>query len=80
MSSGTATHHVHSSRLVSLVLWMAVLTAQQTRAVRGTVKDQEGHVLTGAVVQIQNMTSLNIRSLHHTERWNLLIRKAEPKR
>jgi hypothetical protein len=62
MSSGTATHHFHWSKLVPMVLCVALLTAQQTRAVRGSVKDQGGHVLAGAVVQIQNTTSHNIRS------------------
>jgi hypothetical protein len=62
MNSGTATHQFHWRKLVPLVLWVAVLAAQQTRAVRGTVKDQGGHVLAGVVVQIQNMVSLNIRS------------------
>ena len=45
-----------------MVLCVAILSAQQARAVRGTVKDQRGHVLAGAVFQIQNMESFNIRS------------------
>jgi hypothetical protein len=62
MSSVTANQQFRCSKVVPLLLWVAVLSAQETRAVRGTVKDQEGHVLTGAVVQIQNMASFNIRS------------------
>ena len=62
MSGGPATHHFHWSKLVPMVLWVALLTAQQPRAVRGSVKDQGGHVLAGAVVQIQNTTSHDIRS------------------
>jgi len=62
MNNGTSIHQFHWRRLVALVLCVGVLAAQQTRAVRGTVKDQREQVLAGAVVQIQNTATLNIRS------------------
>ena len=46
--------------LLSLVL-LATATAQQTRVLKGTVKDG-GEVVRGAVVQIENLTTLEVRS------------------
>jgi hypothetical protein len=48
--------------LVALTLWVFVASGQQFRTVRGTVKDQAGHVLAGAVVQIEDRATLQIRS------------------
>ena len=47
---------------VALTLWVSAASGQLFRAVRGTVKDQNGHVLAGAVVQIEDRSSLQIRS------------------
>jgi hypothetical protein len=51
-----------SKSTVLLVLAAMLLLAQQTRVVDGTVTDQDGHPLVGAVVQMRDLTSLNIRS------------------
>ena len=48
--------------LVALTLWVFVACGQQFRTVRGTVKDHNGHVLSGAIVQIKDRTTLQIRS------------------
>jgi hypothetical protein len=50
------------SRIVVLVLWIVLACAQEARSVRGTVKDNKGHFLGGAVVQIEDRTTLRIRS------------------
>jgi hypothetical protein len=55
---GAAKAHVRDER-ASIA---AVASAQQTRAVRGTVRDEDGKVVEGVTVQIQNMASLNVRS------------------
>ena len=47
---------------VSLVLWVVLAFGQEIRSVRGRVLDQNGHALAGAVVQIQDRTTLRIRS------------------
>ena len=48
--------------LVAFALWVFVACGQQFRTVSGTVKDQQGHVLAGAVVQIEDRVTLQIRS------------------
>jgi Carboxypeptidase regulatory-like domain len=48
--------------LGAFTLWVFVACGQQFRTVRGTVKDQNGHVLAGAVVQMEDRTTLQIRS------------------
>ena len=48
--------------LVAFALWVFVACGQQFRTVRGTVKDQQGHLLAGAVVQIEDRVTLQIRS------------------
>ena len=47
---------------VAFVLWVLAAWGQQVRSVRGTVTDQNGHVLAGAVVQIEDRTTFQIRS------------------
>jgi carboxypeptidase family protein len=48
--------------VLALVLWVLGAGGQQVRSVRGTVTDQNGHVLAGAVVQIQDRTTSQVRS------------------
>jgi len=45
-----------------LVLLTTVALSQQTRALRGRVTDEDGHVVAGAVVQLQNSSTIWIRS------------------
>jgi outer membrane protein W len=56
----------HCSRLIILIAALAVsVVAQQdaaTRSVEGRVLDQSGQVVVGAVVQIKDMKTLQIRS------------------
>ena len=47
---------------LAFLLWALVVCGQQVRSVRGTVIDQNGHVLAGAVVQIRDRTTLQVRS------------------
>lgn len=51
-----------SKSAVLLLLAALLLAAQQTRVVAGTVRDQDGHPLAGAVVQMRDLNTLNIRS------------------
>ena len=44
------------------VLWTLVAYGQGVRSIRGIVTDQTGHPLAGAVVQIQDRTTLQVRS------------------
>jgi len=44
------------------VLPLIVAGGQQPRSVRGIVKDDQGHALARAIVQIQDRTTLQIRS------------------
>src|SRR5262245_33612198 len=44
------------------VLVGAVVSSQQTRALRGRVTDEYGHAVAGAVVQLQNSSTIWIRS------------------
>jgi hypothetical protein len=58
---------LRSRKLVSatvglLVLLSADAFAQEARAVRGTVTDERGQVLVGAIVQLRNTATLQIRS------------------
>jgi carboxypeptidase family protein len=53
---------VRSISLGAFALWVLVACGQQIRTVHGTVKDQHGRVLAGAVVQIQDRVTLQIRS------------------
>jgi hypothetical protein len=48
--------------ILLLIAGALILWAQETRAVRGTVTDQTGHPVRGAVVQIKDLWSLQIRS------------------
>jgi hypothetical protein len=51
------------ARAVALLTVLATIAfTQGTRTVQGSVTDEEGHVLVGAVVQIQNNTNFLIRS------------------
>ena len=47
---------------LAFALWMHVAGGQEVRSVRGTVTDQDGHLLAGAVVLIQDRTTLRVRS------------------
>jgi hypothetical protein len=47
---------------VAFILWAAAVHGQEARVVRGTVKDQHGQILVGAVVQLENNTTLQFRS------------------
>ena len=51
-----------SATIGLLVLLSADAFAQEARAVRGTVTDQRGQVLVGAIVQLRNNATLQIRS------------------
>jgi hypothetical protein len=53
---------VRGIAIVAFALCVFVACGQQIRSVRGTVRDQQGHVLTGAVVQIEDRVTLQIRS------------------
>jgi hypothetical protein len=46
----------------AFVLWATVASGQWSRSVHGTVRDQDGHLLVGAAVQIQNDSTLEMRS------------------
>ena len=48
--------------VLPFLLWVLTAYGEQTRTIRGTVIDETGHVLAGAVVQIQDKTTLQIRS------------------
>src|SRR5215469_4423206 len=50
------------ARIVVLVSWIVIACGQNSRSVGGTVKDNKGHCLAGAVVQIEDRTTLRIRS------------------
>ena len=51
-----------SATIGLLVLLSADVFAQEARAVRGTVTDERGQVLAGAIVQLRNNATLQIRS------------------
>ena len=51
-----------SATIGLLVLLSADTFAQEARAVRGTVTDERGQVLVGAVVQLRDNVTLQIRS------------------
>ena len=51
-----------SATIGLLVLLSADALAQEVRAVRGTVTDERGQVLVGAIVQLRNNATLQIRS------------------
>jgi len=55
-------HRFFSRAVRLLVLLSTGAFAQEIRAVRGTVTDKDGHVLAGAVVQLRNSATLQIRS------------------
>jgi len=48
--------------MIALVFFVGLASSQHTRSVRGTVRDRHGHVLPGSVVQIQNDSTMQIRS------------------
>jgi hypothetical protein len=48
--------------IVALVACLGVSNAQQVRTIRGTVRDENGRGLSGAVVQLEDKTTLRIRS------------------
>jgi hypothetical protein len=47
---------------VLLALFTSVAFTTETRALRGRVTDEQGHALIGAIVQLQNNSTLWIRS------------------
>ena len=51
-----------SATIGLLVLLSADAFGQEARAVRGTVTDERGQVLVGAIVQLRNNVTLQIRS------------------
>jgi hypothetical protein len=51
-----------SATIGLLVVLSADSFAQEARAVRGTVTDERGQVVVGAIVQLRNNTTLQIRS------------------
>jgi hypothetical protein len=53
---------VRGISVVAFILCVFVACGQQFRTVRGTVTDQNGHVLAGAVVQMEDRSTLQIRS------------------
>jgi hypothetical protein len=53
--------------VLTVVLWVLGAGGQQVRSVRGTVTDQNGHALAGAVVQIQDRTTFQVRSYRTQE-------------
>jgi Carboxypeptidase regulatory-like domain len=53
---------MRASKIAVLLLLAATLLLAQARVVDGTVRDQDGHPLVGAVVQMRDLNSLNIRS------------------
>jgi hypothetical protein len=59
-----STNHLgkRAAPVVAFLLCLVITWGQQSRSVRGTVKDNHGRVLAGAVVQIQDRTTLQIRS------------------
>ena len=72
LTQGTDRLWGHSSRghrvlIIALFACMGVVDAQQTRAIRGTVTDENGKALPGAVVLLEDQTTLRIRS-YVTER------------
>jgi Carboxypeptidase regulatory-like domain len=48
--------------VIVCVLQVIVADGQGPRSVRGIVKDDKGHALAGAIVQIEDRTTLQIRS------------------
>ena len=48
--------------MIALVFFVGLASSQHTRSVHGTVRDRQGHVLPGSVVQIQNDSTMQIRS------------------
>jgi Carboxypeptidase regulatory-like domain len=53
---------MRASKIAVLLLLAATLLLAQARVLDGTVRDQDGHPLVGAVVQMRDLNSLNIRS------------------
>ena len=49
-------------RVLPILVWALIAYGEQARSIRGTVTDEKGHALAGAVVQIQDKTTLQIRS------------------
>ena len=47
---------------IALVFCVGLASSQQTRSVHGTVRDRQGHLLAGSVVQIQNDSTMQMRS------------------
>ncbi len=64
MESNIRIHHLprRAVRLALLCVAAFALAAQNTRSVRGIVRDQYGNPLAGAVVQIENTRTLWVRS------------------
>ena len=50
------------ARVAVFVLWVLVTYGEEVRSVRGIVTDETGHALEGAVVQIQDRTTMGVRS------------------
>jgi len=48
--------------VAGFVLWTLVTSGQGVRSVRGIVTDQTGHALARAVVQIEDRTTMQVRS------------------
>jgi hypothetical protein len=53
---------VRGISVMAFTLCVFVACGQQFRTVRGTVKDQNGHILAGAVVQMDDRSTLQIRA------------------
>ena len=58
----SAIRRVAVRALIVCILSAIVAGGQQPRSVRGTVKDERGNALGGAVVQIEDRTTLQVRS------------------
>ena len=57
-----------------LLLSVSAGLTQQTRALRGRVKDEQGHVLVGAVVQLQSNAIFWIRSLSPSAMVSIILK------
>jgi len=55
-------HKRLSGTVIFLVLFSADAFSQEIRTIRGTVTDERGQVLVGAIVQLRNSATLQIRS------------------